>query len=121
MERNSGVGVAGLAFGGGLWALSAAALAVAMRRNLDASRLFALHSDAGRAAVSHLHGSAVAWAVAFTLLQLGSFLVWAFVLRATWQLRTAVCYTLGAFLLMAGDCFGLFCLLVWLRLSLGAQ
>jgi hypothetical protein len=121
MERDSGLGLAGLAFGAGLWALSAASLAVAMRQNLDASQLGSVHSLAGKAAMTHLHQAALAWAFGFTLLQLASFLVCAFVFRAAWRLRTALCYTLSGFLLMAGDCFGLFCLLVWLRLSLGAD
>jgi hypothetical protein len=121
MERDSGLGITGLACGAGLWALSAAALAFAMRQNLDVSQLTPLHSAAGRTAAAHLHGAAVAWALGFTLLQLASFLVCAMVFRAAWRLRTALCYTLSGFLLMAGDCFGLFCLLVWLRLSLGSD
>jgi hypothetical protein len=121
MERDGGLGVAGLGFGGGLWALSAASLAFAMRQNALASGLSSLHSLAATAAITRLHATAVAWAVGFTLLQLASFFVWTFVFRAAWRLRAALCYTLGAVLLMVGDCFGLFCLLVWLRITIGAE
>jgi hypothetical protein len=121
MQRNNGRGVAGLAFGGGLWMLSAATLAVALRQNALASEVQSLHRLAAAPAITRLHGAAVAWAVAFAALQVASFLVWAAILRTVWLLRAAVCYTLGAVMVMAGDCFGLFCLLVWLRISLGAN
>ncbi len=121
MGRNTGFGVAGLVFGGGLWTLSAGSLAIALRQNDLASKVAILHIPAATSAMTRLHGEAVAWAVGFTVLQLASFLVWAGMLRSAWLLRAAICYTLGAVMLIAGDCFGLLCLLVWLRISLGAN
>ncbi len=62
----------------------------------------------------------VLWCAAFTLLQLASFLLFAFVLRACWRLRSAVCFALAAGLVIAGDLAGLLALLVWLGVTLGA-
>ena len=121
MLRHKGFGVAGLLFGGGLWMLSAATLAIALRQNALASQLSSLHSLAANSAITRLNGAAVAWAFDFTMLQLASFLVWAGTLRSAWLLRAATCYTLGAVMLIAGNCFGLICLLVWLRITLGAN
>jgi hypothetical protein len=100
---------------------SAFCLAVAMHYNLDASDLSRGHGLLERTAVARLHGVAVGWAGAFTFFQLAGFLVFTFVFRAAWRLRAAVCFTLGAGLVMVGDCVGLVCLLVWLRLTLGSS
>jgi hypothetical protein len=121
MERNGGLGLAGLGFSGGLWMLSGAALAVAMRHNVDASALGAAHTLRAKGLLAGEHGAALAWSAGFTALQLAAFLAGAFVLRVAWHLRTAVCYTLSGCALIVADAFGLFCLLVWLRVTLGAQ
>jgi hypothetical protein len=97
-----------------------AALAFAMRQNLEASSLAQLHGTRVRPAIEQMHGAAVGWSLGFTALQIASFLVVAFVLRTAWAWRSAVCYTVAAMLLILADSFGLFCLLVWLRITLGA-
>ena len=63
----------------------------------------------------------VLWCTAFTLLQLASFLLFTFVLRASWRLRSAVCFALAAGLVITGDVAGLLALLVWLGFTLGAS
>lgn len=113
-------GVAGLAGGGVVWVLSAAALGLAMRANLAADEQALLHDFGGAGVViRHLHGSAVLWGLGFTMLQLLSFLLFAFVLRACYRLRSAVCFSVGAGLVMVGDLLGLLGLLVWVGVTVG--
>ena len=112
-------GVAGLAVGGVVWVLSLWALFFAMRANLAADHVFA-HGVVRAVAVRNLHWAAVAWGLGFTVLQLGSFLVFAFVLRSCYRLRSAVCFVLGAGAVMAGDALELLGVLIWLRVTVGA-
>ncbi len=115
-------GVAGLAGAGAIWALSATALGFAMRANLAAEERARLHSFGGAGlAIRHLHGAAVLWTLGFTVLQLLSFLTFAFVLRACFRLRTAICFSVGAGLVMVGDVLGLLGVLVWVGTTLGAE
>ena len=114
--RNVG-GLLGLVGGAALWALSGWALTLAMRANLAASALGRARGDGS--VLDHLHGTAVLWSLGFTGLQLTSFLVFTFVLRACYRLRSAVCFAMGGGFVMLGDVAGLFALLVWLRMTEG--
>ncbi len=113
-------GVAGLAGGCLVWVLSAMALGFAMRANLAADEQGRV-PDLGSAGVlvRHLHGSAMLWGLGFTVLQLVSFLTFAFVLRACYRLRSAMCFSAGAGFVMVGDVLGLFGLLVWVGMTTG--
>ena len=116
----NGRGVAGLMGGAVLWVLSAVALGWAMRANLAADEQALLHDFGGAGVlIRHLHGSALIWGLGFTALQLLSFLLFAFVLRACYRLRSAVCFSVGAGLVMAGDVLGLLGLLVWIGVTTG--
>ncbi len=113
-------GVAGLAGGAAVWGLSAFALSLSMRANLAADDQGRLQQFAGTdVVIRHLHGTAVLWGAGFTALQLLSFLMFAFVLRACYRLRSAVCFSAGAGLVMAGDVLGLFVLMCWVGLTMG--
>lgn len=104
--------------GSGVAAL-AGALFFAMRANLAADHAFA-NGIVRTAAVKNLHRVAMGWGLGFTVLQLGSFLAFAFVLRSCYRLRSAVCFVLGAGAVMAGDALELLGVLIWLRVTLGA-
>lgn len=118
----NGPGVSGLLGGGVVWALSLVALGMGMRANLAADGQRHLRSFAGtELLIQHLHGAAVLWTLCFTALQLGSFLTFALVLRASFRLRTAVCFSAGAGIVMAGDVLGLLGLLVWVGSTLDPQ
>lgn len=111
-------GVAGLAGGGLVWVLSAVALGFAMRANLAADGQGRVHDFGGAGLlIRHLHGSAVLWGLGFAALQLLSFFMFAFVLRACFRLRTAVCFSVGAGFVMLGDALGLAALLVWVGMT----
>ena len=114
-------GGAGLLAAAMVWGLSAVALALAMQANLAASGQMHIHRvDAAERLVRQLHLAAIVWSVGFTTLQLASFLTFTLVLRASYHLRTAVCFALGAGIVMLGDGLGLFVVLLWLRVTLGA-
>ena len=102
-----------------IWIASGFALALAMHHMSRASNPPRTHSAGTNASSSDL--PVVLWCAAFTLLQLASFLLFAFVLRACWSLRSAVCFALAAGLVIVGDLAGLLALLVWLGLTLGAN
>ncbi len=111
-------GVAGMAGGGMVWALSVVALSFAMRANLAADEQGRVHDFGGAGLlIRHLHGSAVLWGLGFAALQLLSFFTFAFVLRACYRLRSAVCFTVGAGFVMLGDALGLAALLVWVGMT----
>ena len=97
-----------------VWIASGFALAIAMHQISHAS------NPPARTRASSSELAMMFWCAAFTLLQLTSFLLFAFVLRASWRLRSAVCFTLAAGLVMVGDAAGLLALLVWLGVTLGA-
>ena len=118
MRRRAVLGWIGVLLACSLWIASAGALARAMARNAQTSSL--LRAYPSRAEASSADLSMVLWCIAFTLLQLTSFLLFAFVFRASWQLRSALCFLLAAGLVMVGDTAGLFALLVWLGVTLGA-
>ncbi len=113
-------GRSGLLAGVILWVMSAGALTRSMQANLAASVQEQVH-DFGSAGplIRQLHGAAVGWAVGFTLLQLMSMLLITFILRACYQLRTAICFVGGTGFVMFGDLLGLLGLLVWLGTTLG--
>ena len=115
----NGRGVSGLLAGLLLWALSAGALTLSMQANLEASFLPRTQVFGGATLLmSHLHTLAVAWSVAFTTLQLLSILVTTFVIRASYRLRAAICFTLGAGSIMVADLLGLLGLLIWVGTTL---
>ncbi len=112
-------GVSGLIGGGLLWFLSAGSLALAMQANLAASAQQSRLPFGGAAMLGrHLHSVSVLWTLGFTTLQILSFLFFAFVLRGSYRLRSAVCFAVGAGFVIAGDVLGLFALLVWVGMSL---
>lgn len=116
---DNGWGVSGLAGGGVLWLLSAASLACAMRANLTASTARQNLAFAGtEMLIHHLHGAAVLWTLGFTTLQILSFLLFAFVLRGSYRLRSALCFAFGAAFVMVGDVLGLIGLLFWVASTL---
>ncbi len=116
---DNGWGVSGLLAGGLLWLLSAGSLALAMRANLAASaRQHELAFSGTEVLIRHLHGAAVFWTLGFTTLQILSFLLFAFVLRGGYRLRSAVCFAIGAGFVIFGDVLGLFGLLVWVGMTL---
>ncbi len=95
---------------------------MSMRANLAASELGRVHDFGGVGVViRHLHGAAVLWSVGFAALQLISFLISTFVLRACYGVRSAVCFSMGAGSVMLADGAGLFGLLVWLGMTLGER
>ena len=121
MRRQAVLGWSGILVSCAAWIASATALAVAMRHLEHTSsllRTYPAHSIPARETTSDL--PAVLWCLAFTFLQLASFLLFAFVFRASWRMRSAVCFSLAAGLVLAGDAAGLLALLVWLGLTLGA-
>ena len=112
----------GLLVASAVWIASAGALAHGLGPGLHTSSMpgpYPPHSAHATASSSDL--PMVLWCTAFTFLQLTSFLLFAFVFRAAWRLRTAVCFTLAAGLIMVADAAGLLALLVWLGLTLGAS
>ena len=112
----NGRGVAGLLGGAAVWMLSEGLLTLAMRANWAAAeQMQVIERMRVERMVLHLNGSAVGWSLGFIALQLISFVIYAFVLRSCYRLRTAVCYALGAGLVMAADATALFGLLVWMR------
>ena len=120
-DRASWPGRVGVAAGLLAWGLSVPVLAAMMQANEEASHLERTHGFAGAArSITHLHATAVVETVVFIALQITSLLLLTFTLRAAYRLRTAVCFTVGAAVPMLLDGLGLFALLVWLRLSLGA-
>ncbi len=119
MQRQTVLGWIGVLLACSLWVASAGALAHAMAHNAQTS--FLLRASPSRAMASSADLPMALGCAAFTLLQLASFLLFAFVLRAAWRLRTAMCFLLAAGLVMAGDTAGLLALLVWLGLTLGAS
>lgn len=107
-----------------VWLVSALALVFAMGHGTwnspfqpaqSAHATGSRHAQAGSADLLMAVGC-----MGFTLLQLASFLLFAFVFRAAWRLRSAVCFSLAAGLVVAGDVAGLVALLVWLGITLGA-
>ncbi len=115
-------GIAGLLFGVALWVFSAVALALAMQANLRASGLVRTCGAGGaELLIRHLHVTATVWGIGFTALQLASLLALTFVLRSCYRLRTAICFVMGAGAVMLGDVLGLFTLLLWLGVTLGAR
>lgn len=111
--------MAGLVGGGVVWLLSLGALVFGMRANVAADHVF-LHGIERTVAVRNLHRAAIGWGLGFSVLQLGSFLAFAFVLRSCYRLRSAVCFALGAGAVMAGDALELVGVLIWLRATVGA-
>ena len=118
MQRQTVLGWIGVLLACSLWIASAGALAHALAHNAQTSSL--LRAYPSRAQASNADLPMVLGCAAFTLLQLASFLLLAFVFRASWRLRTAMCFSLAAVLVMAGDAAGLLALLVWLGITLGA-
>ncbi len=117
--RDNGWGVFGLLGGGLLWLLSAGSLALAMRANLTASAQQHNLAFAGtEVLIRRLQGAAVLWTFGFTTLQILSFLLFAFVLRGSYRLRSALCFAFGAAFVMIGDVLGLIGLLFWVARTL---
>ncbi len=115
-------GRAGIVCGLGLWAVSVPVLALLMQANEAATqpgRLRGFGAD-GRS-IAHLESIAVLSGLGFIALQIAAVLTLTFALRAAYRLRTAVCFTIGAGMPLLLDACGLFGLLLWLRLSLGAR
>ncbi len=117
-NNRAGLGWLGVLLAGTVWFASVLALFFAMHHlSQPPTPLWAhpLHRQAGN------YDFALAfWCTAFTLLQITSFLLFTFVFRAFWRLRSAVCFTLAVGLVIAGDAAGLLALLVWLGITLGA-
>ena len=100
-----------------MWLASGFALALAMRHGIQSAHAAgAQHAKPG-SAISFM----AAGCLVFTLLQLASLFLFAFVFRAAWRLRSAVCFSLAAGLVILGDAAGLLALLVWLGITLGAR
>ena len=98
-----------------IWIASVLALAFVMH-HLSSTSTHPVRTNPGSSDLAM-----VLCCAAFTLLQLTSFLLFAFTFRASWRLRSAVCFALAAGLVIAGDGAGLLALLVWLGVTLGAR
>ena len=103
-----------------LWIASVLALAFVMH-HLSSTSTHPVHTRPSSSSSGSSDLALVLCCAAFTLLQLTSFLLFAFVFRASWRLRSAVCFALAAGLVIAGDGAGLLALLVWLGVTLGAS
>ncbi len=120
MRRQTALGWTGVLLACILWVASVLALAHAMNHLERASSLLRTYPGCGAPARDSSDLPAVLWCSAFSFLQLASFLLFTFVFRAFWRMRSAVCFSLAAGLVIVGDAAGLFALLVWLGLTLGA-
>ena len=121
MQRHTLSGWIGILSASAVWIASVLALAYGMDHSAQVSLLQTVHpTTSPHARASNFDLPMVLGCAAFTLLQLVSFLLFAFVLRAFWRLRSAMCFTLAAGLVIAGNAAGLLALLVWLGITLGA-
>lgn len=121
MQRQAFSGWIALLAASSVWITSVLALAFAMGQGIETSplqRTYPLRISHVSANTSDL--PVALGCIAFTLLQLASFLLFAFIFRACCRLRSAVCFSLAAGLVIAGDAAGLIALLVWLGVTLGA-
>ena len=121
MRRQAALGWIGILLACMIWVASVLALAYAMDHLERASSLLHTHPVRGipvKESSSDL--LALLWSFVFTLLQLASFLLSAFVFRAFWRMRSAVCFSLAAGLVIAGHAAALLALLIWLGLTPGA-
>ena len=112
------LGWIGVLFACAVWIASVLALALAMHHISHAPAPPRTHPARTGARSSEL--AIALWCAPFTYQPLTSFLLFAFVFRASWRLRSAVCFALAAGLVMVGDGAGLLALLVWLGITLGA-
>ena len=102
-----------------VWAVSLPVLALVMQANQAAWRDGAFRGAELHEKLMWLHAAAVFWSLVFVLLQLVAPLLLAFTLRATYRLRSAVCFSIGAGCAFLLDVVGLFAMLIWLRFRLG--
>ena len=121
-DGTRGLGRAGLLVSLLVWSASVPALALAMQANETAFVLLHQHNVSLEqdGSVRGFHTHAVLWVLVFIALQLSAPLLLALTLRASYRLRTAVCFALSAGVAMMLDGLGLFGLLVWLWWTLGS-